>query len=279
MDNIQELYTILKDFSITCNVKTIKIYLIFFKPFIEKLLTDPANYTIYISTPDKNVGLYQSIWPQNTRIKYIQDTVIPTNIPVNTNAVYIFHQKYSPSATEQLALMEYIKNHPSIKYIYAGITAKILPIVSMAVFRHYLHFQVRRRRWGGMNTDRMVERNIGRQVSRRYYADYVRKQKAATCTMYDYLIYHDVAMAKSKIYRFNKQIYKKKKPKKPVAVIDEITGEPFIPDNLKTSDKPKIVTKYIYTNEHTDKNNLIMPYGVTENYNAIVNKYANVIEI
>lgn len=41
----------------------------------------------------------------------------------------------------------------------------------------------------------------------------------------------------------------------------------------------KIITKYIYINNHNSKTHLIMPYGSKENFKKVVNKYSNIIEI
>ena len=269
MDNIAELYNTLEQSTFCCGVQTMKTYLIFFKPFIEKILNN-SDYTIYVSTWDANVTIYQSVWPNHARLQYIHDAFNPSLIPVNTNAIYFYHQKPVPipSTSDQLALMEYMKNHPTLKYIFVGIIGRLLPIFCTSLFRYYLHFEVSKRRWGFMRHIKYVNYKIVRQVSRKYYAQQQKKKKSENVTLYDYIIQHDLTMNITSMYRFNKIIYKKK-TKKPKPITNQT--EP----NVIT----KTVTKYIYTNIRYDQNNLVMPNGTKENYNNMVDKYKDVIEV
>ena len=269
MDNLTELYNILEQSTFSCGVRTIKPYLIFLKPVIEKILANANNYTIYVSTWTSNMAIYQSIWPSNPRLQYVDDTFIPTNVPVNINSVYIYHKKQFPTTNEQLALIEYVKNHPTMKYIYIGMVGAMLPIVKITLFHHYLHFEVSKRRWGRIRCGIGISYKLTRQFCSKYYAQEAKKKKADKVTMYDYLIYHNISMNITSIYRFNKTIYQKK-TKKPKPVAETAANA-----NITT----KIVTKYVYTGTRTDQNNLVMPNGAKENYNDLVLKYKDLIEV
>ena len=271
MDNITQLYNTLYQSTFCVNAKTKQLYLTFFKPFVEKLLADMGkNYIIYVSTSNSNIPTYQSIWPSHTRLQYIEDDFIPKAIPTNINVIYFYHQKFKPTKEEQLSLIEYVKNHPQLRYIYIGSISALLPIMRITLFRYYLHFQENKRRWGRISTGLIVSYKITRDLSKKYYSQLERKKKATTkITLYDFFICHDLAMDVTNIYKFNKKIYQPKVPK-----ISTISNQ---------QSGPKVVTKvdvkYIYTNSHNNPNNLIMPDGTKENYQNMVQKYKDVIEV
>lgn len=270
MDNLDEVYNILYNSTFAVNPVTKKTYLLFFKKLIEKFLEDTTkNYIIYVSTNDKCMAMYQSVWPAHERLRYVSESFIPSFIPNNINAIYFYHQNTKVDKDNQFALIDFLEEHPSIKYVYVGSIKKLLTITYIKLFNYYLHFEVRGSRWGGIHSDGILDHRVCRSTGRRYYTQKEKKKNATgMCTLYDYFIFHDLHIEVSKMYRFNKKIVKGKKKKPPTDNTNRTAGV-----------VKEVQIKYIYTNSHSSRNYLVMPDGKRENFNEIIKQYQNVIEV
>jgi hypothetical protein len=274
MTDIHEIHNKLYESTYCICAPTRKLYLFFFKELINKYLADIKNYDIYVSTTDQLLPLYKSTWPSHPRLLYISDGLVPTTIPNNINCIYFYHQKIKPSKEGQIALVNYIDSTPLIKYVYVGMVSQLLSFVRTKLFRYYLHFEIKYRHWGCLQTGG-IGHNQGRSICRQYYNQNNKKKKAnGTITTYDFFLMHDNFMEETEIIKFNKKIIKKKKP------IPVPKNKPVVVDNnnSKTVD-PNPQIKYIYTGVRHNTNSLIMPNGSTENYQNVVNKYQDIIEI
>ncbi|AYV85128.1 MAG: putative ORFan [Satyrvirus sp.] len=225
------------------------------KLFIEKYLNGPTNYQVTISTTNKLLPLYQKIWSTNTKISYVTDNFIPVAAP-NMNIIYIYHQPTKPTKEEQFNLIAYLESNPSIKYIFVGNIDNLSTYVCTKLFRYMLYFPVHSKgKWRWVNCD-YISRNVITSVSRKIINQENRKEKTTKpFYLYDYCIFLDMVYDESKIFNFNKKIFRPKQ---------KITKNTII--------------KYVYVNNN-NKEYLLMPNGAKENYENIVNKYKDVIEI
>lgn len=273
MDPLTEIYNKLYHDTYSINAVTKQIYFIFFRPLIEKYLADPIDYNIYISTDHKLYPSYESSLPNNDKLQYVNDTLVPTTIPMIGNIIYIYHQQTKPTKQEQFNLINFIDTHINIKYIYIGSLKYLLPVTIFRLFRYSLHFETTRRRWGGFQTGFSAYK-LSRQLCNKYHVQLRRKKTAKkSFTIYDYFLFHDNTLVETKLIRFNNRIQiikKKKAPLKQVINTDVINQPP------KIEAIPTI--KYIYTN-YNNPTHLIMPDGSKENYKNVVNKYLDVIDI
>lgn len=276
MTDLTDVYDKLLGSTYCVTARSKPLYYIFFKPLIEKYLADTTkNYQIYVSADDSLA--YQSVWPSHARLHYVSDDFVPSTVLENGNTIYFFHKKEKHTKEQQLALVEYIDAHPTMKYIYVGNVASLLPFIRIKLFHYYLHFEICKSRWGRVHTGNIVRWKISSRVSHIYYNQEEKKKKTTKpLNLYDYFIMHDFQLDESKSYKFNKKLYTpKKKPiiqvpihaDAPVNTSANIAGAP---------EKPKVVIKYIYATNHTGGNCLVMPDGKKENYNKLTEKYGNI---
>lgn len=257
----------------------IKPYLLFFKGLIEKYLNDnQKNYHIYVSTIDKYLSIYQSVWPEHPRLSYVSNGIIPTNIPGNINAIYFSHQNIKISILLQCELVSYIEENPNIKYVYVGNVNLLTPYMRIKLFKYYLHFEVCKRKWFAMHCYGITDRKINQKMVKKYYSQIVKKKIAKkSFIFYDYFLLHNVSIDKTEFYQFNG---KKFIPKKKKIIIDNNNDNNNDNNHENNISIPIIQkTKNIYTGTHNIGNYLIMPDGSTENYQNIVSKYQDIIEI
>ena len=250
---------------------TRKIYLQFFKDLVNKYLTDSKNYHIYVSTTDIFLPLYKTEWPTHPRLIYVTEGLIPT-FPNNINIIYFYHQMAKPTKNEQIALVDYIDSMPLVKYVYIGSAGNLLSSVRTKLFKYFLYFEVTKSRWGRSRIGGIIDYRYSRSINRHYYSQQQRKTKATgNVTIYDYFLFHDNFLEETKIVKFNKKIIKKKKPvPKPVQLTTVVATPQVVPES-------KI--KYVFTGIRPNTNCLIMPNGSRENYNDVVNKYSDIIEV
>lgn len=104
----QQAFDILYNSTFCICAQTPKLYLLFFKKLIEKYLSDVLNYNIIVSTTNKLLPLYQSIWPTHSRLMYIADNLVPTGISHNIRTIYIYHQITKPNDEQQMNLIIWI---------------------------------------------------------------------------------------------------------------------------------------------------------------------------
>jgi len=277
MDHSQEVYNTIYQSTYCFGAITKPLYLLFLKGLVEKYLLDhQANYHIYISTDDKILPLYQKVLTSNPRLIYISDEFVPTAVPNNINSIYIYHKQTKPSDNEQFALISFMESHSTFKYIFAGNTKLLLPYVRIKLFKYYLHFEIRNSRWGHMNTN-LINHSIYRSVCKKYYTQRSKKIKAVNpITLVDYFFLHDMQSNQTKTLTFNVRKFTPKKKK--------ITALPPKTSIQSTAAKindgePIVNIKYIYTGPYNSPSCLIMPDGSKENFNGIVQKYCDVIEI
>jgi hypothetical protein len=255
------------------HVKTMNIYLLFMRKYIEKVLSDQTNTTIYVSVDPTYLNAYTAAWPVNPRLMYVTDGFIPTNLPTNQKIIYLHHTKKIPHQTQQLELINFTAQNPLVKYIYVGPFMKFLPSVLHHEFRYHLHFEVSKSRWRTWASSYVMRDGVDRRkVSSLYRKQNNRKKKAVNpFTVSDWCYFYDILMSKGHVIRFNDTVFKPKK-KKP-------TPKPTV----NTTNNPQInaapIIKYVYVNPRSNKNNLVMPDGSVEKFSNVIAKYADIIEI
>ena len=185
----------------------------------------------------------------------------------------IFLRGFSMQSIENFALQnvrKYMKMH-AFSYIFQN--GNLLSSVRTKLFRYYLHFEATKSKWGRIHTAGIIDYKRSRSFSRYYYSQQQRKKKATgNVTIHDYFLFHDNFLEESKIVKFNKKIIKKKKPvPKPIAINTTVTTTHQV--------IPETKIKYVFTGVRPNTNCLIMPNGSRENYNDVVNKYSNIIEV
>ncbi len=270
---VDEIYSQISNTNYCITAIARKQYLMYFKSIIEKYLADvDKNYIIQISTTAKKAQQYKNMWPMNDKLQYVDENFLPPN--TNSNLIYINDtSSRSINKDVQIELDDLLTVQPNIKYIYTGSTRNLLPYILYKHFRYYFHFQICKGRYSWLRTGI----NLNHKVSSSYRNKYLNQQKEkqnATKPMflYDYFIFHDIIKQSTTIIDFNQRTYKPKK--KPVANTPAINGTTSSAQVIT-----KIVTKYIYVNDHNNSQSLVMPDGSHENYKSIVDKYDDIVEI
>jgi hypothetical protein len=273
MNDEQQTYDTIYDSKYCICAHTPNVYLLFFEKMIQKYLSDAVkNYQIIVSTTDNLLPLYKNAWPNHERLIYESHDLIPNMIPNNNNnnIIYIYHHNTKLSSEQQMNLIEFVESHPNMKYIYIGKIGELLPFTRFKLFRYYLHFETMRGQWGGIHSRGIIKWKTCRAICKKYRSQNQKKNKkdSSTVIMYDYYVIHDIQLDQSKLGRFNKKIIKiKKKPEQKSTIM---------PSPTLQITKPKI--KYIYTQTRNTPF-LIMPNGTNENYNELILKYKDIIEI
>lgn len=275
-----------------------RIYLDFFETIIEKYLSDPQNYYIYVSTYVELITLYQTKWINHDRLIYITDDLVPSSIPANVNSIYFYHQKNKPTKEEQINLLNYVKSHPQMKYIYIGDISNLLPVIYYSLFAYYLHFA--NSPYKRYRTQPILKHGASRSINSRYRLQRQRMKKSLSpIFIYDYCLLHCFLMDETVVTKFNEKKYVPKKKKIPVKAnkpnlyqkvptyadidTDMLTIENkfkmFI--SLGNSLNSQISSKIQKNSNEVPKNPnyLIMPDGSKENFVKISNEYQNVIDI
>lgn len=265
MTDLATVYDILSQSTYCIKVKTKSIYYIFLKGLVEKYLAD--NYFVYIASD--NINAYKTVLPDHPRLHYVSDELIPVGIGGNANEIYFYDNKESkPSKAEQLELVSYVESH-AMKYIYVGNVCNLLPYTLIKLFRYYLHFQITTKKWQCIHASDILTLDNRYKMPRKYYGQ-LEKKKITTkpIFLYDFFVMHDLMLDETRIYKFNKKLFTPKPqniPAAPAALVENI--------------EPKVVVKYIYTTKNNSRDSLIMPDGSRENYNDLVQKYSNLIEV
>lgn len=267
-DNIDEIYNLISQSTFCVKTLSNRLYLLFFKPLIEKYLNDTTkNYYIFVSTNNKFLPLYQNYWPTHPRLIYTENNLIP-HVQSNIDCIYFYHNSHKPSKEDQINLVSHVTAYPLLKYVFVGDIGNLLSFTRIKLFRYYLHFEKHASKWGRLRSGGIINYAISKLVCRKYYNQIEKKKKVINSfTLYDYFIFHDIQMEQSKIYRFNKKIFKPKNKK--------IVKTPAIVDN----NGKNMVVKYIYTDIRNDPVHLIMPDGTKEIFKDVVKKYSDIIEI
>lgn len=177
---------------VASNKSSLKIYLILFRDIIQKYLNDPKNYRIYVSTIDKYLADYQTIWPDHERLIYVASGLLP-EFPGNSNIIYFYHRNDKHNTEEELQLISYLESNPFKKFIYVTNANKMTFYTLIKLFRYRLRFDTTPKRWRC-------------QIGKKYLSQKEKLKKLTRVTTYDYFMLQDMMTNKSKIFRFNKKI-------------------------------------------------------------------------
>lgn len=244
-----------------------KIYLQCFKDLIRRYLNDNACH-VYVSVPDELLSLYQSEWPLHQRLFYTNYDFIPNELPLIADQTYIYiyhHPKKKHTIDDQLSLVNFSTMYDNIKYIYVGKLNKITTVTIIKMFRYYFYFNNKASAWCRYRLP--IFGDSAKKITQKYYKMSKRKKNYTTLTLYDYFIFCDTIFQTKKLYNFNKRILIKKKH------VQKTTT------NVAANTIKPTKIQYIYTDTPTNLSHLIMPDGKRENFDCIVEKYSNLIEI
>ena len=275
METLNEIYNQIYNSTYCINPLTIPPYINFMVPLLDKYLNDESTeYTIYISAPNKILPKYQNLLPHTNRIKYEGYGFIPSEIPDNINAVYLYHNTAKkPTSDEQMLLVDFMQTRPTLKYVYIGNASILLPIVRVNLFKYYLHFETQKRRWGCIRSGGIGNSSARRTICRKYFNQLEKKKVAVNpMNIYDFFLFHDLHLEVSRIVRFNKTVFKPK-------IRRQSTQRNQNANNAKPKIIKEVEIKYIYTGTRNSKSALTMPDGSTENFDKIVKRYDKIIVV
>lgn len=258
--------------SFCANPYSSQLYFIFMKELIPKILEHSENYKIYVSTTDKYNQEYQQI--KNTlindqeRIIFTTDGFIPSNLQLNGNVFYIYHNTNKPSQEEQQNLLNFMRDHPNIKYVYAGKLSNLNQTVVLRNFDYGLHFQKLKGRWSRINCRYIAGWKLSRKIGRYYHGLSIRKKNNVNPFMaYDYYVFKNFVTGEELGIKFNGIMIRprRKKITKPKINLNE--------QSKSTNSEISVKTKYIYSDSHPRGNALYLPDGTTLNFKKIVEEY------
>ncbi|MEM0354060.1 MAG: hypothetical protein QXW79_00625 [Thermoplasmata archaeon] len=211
MIKIDEVCSILHHHNYCINPHSKSLYLLFLKEFIERHLNDTErSYIFYISTSNNKIPVYSKILSSNDRLVYISEEIIPSSLPANFSLVYIYHPTYVPSKDNQLKLVEFIKAHPFVIYIYVGKVHKLLDYARVNLFNYYLHFEGRITNINKIyyHYHKIFRLSICLSLCKKYCKQNEKKTKAENpIIIYDYFLFHDIIRNETKIVKFNRRKY------------------------------------------------------------------------
>lgn len=203
--NIDSIRETIYDSKYCVTAYNVTHYLQFFRPLIDKYLSD--DYQIYVST-DRYLPSYKRYWPDN-RIHYVSESIIP-DLPNNTKIVYFFHRNISIDVETQNDLISFIQNHPLIKYVFVGGIKKIKRHILYQITKYYLYFRSSTR--GSYSfANKPIPYSVTADFCRRYNKRNERIMGSTrSITICDYFIFGNIYSEKYRIYSLNKRRTKSK---------------------------------------------------------------------
>jgi len=214
--------------SYAIDIRYPELFLIFFRPLMEKYLAS-SNNQIYISSSNKFVSLYMEHYTNNPCIHHVNNDLVP-HIPNDGNNIYIYHQQGVLTHEKQMDLLRYLKTRKAIRYIFVGRVYRLLPYVVYNLFSYYIK-SIR-----NYDTDIIIKRDYKRRLFRRYLNQTQKKRWATKpLIIYDYYIFHDLQHNTSCTKKFNKKIFVPKNIKTINAVAPanpSVDVKPAIMNNL-----------------------------------------------